>query len=202
MPQPPTVPAATTDPSSDEWRAASRGLVVTATMMLVGLLLAGVTQLAGVVDPEGARARLVSYRMLWPEGWSFFVGLADKQVIMAYPVGPAGVAPNPLTQRMSWTDQLAGLDRSGDVRLAELFQLAVQVPDQYWHECGRADPSGCASRSVIEHPFRLPNGSHRAGLCGLTAFAGTHPVPMTGGDPPAARRRVDKIAIVDLACAG
>ena len=200
--QPLAVSAVATDSSSDEWRAASRGLVVTATMLLVGLMLAGLTQLVSVVDPEWARERLASYRLLWPEGWSFFVGLADKQVITAYPVGLTGVAPAPVTQRESWTDRTAGLDRSGDARFAELFQLAGQVPDQYWHDCGRVDPSGCVTRSEIEHPFRLPNGSHKAGLCGLTAFADIRPFPMTGGHAPAVPQSVNKIAIVDLACAG
>jgi hypothetical protein len=196
----PVAPAPGIDPSPDELRGVSRGLSVTATVLLVGLVLAGLTQLGGVVAPAWAQDRLSSYRKLWPEGWSFFTGLADRDVVMAYAVGPAGVSSTPLTRRESWTDRSAGLDRSGDARGLELLQLAGEIPDAFWHGCDRAEPSGCVTSAAIEHPFRLPNGAHQAGLCGPTAIADTRPMPATGGDLPAAPWRVVKIAIVDLAC--
>lgn len=189
------------DPDLEGRRAAARGLAVTATVLLVGLVLAGLAQLGSTVAPGLAGDRLASYQGLWPQGWSFFTGLADKDVIMAYPVGSDGVSSTALTQRKSWTDRAAGLDRAGEAGNFELYQLAGRIPDQYWHDCDRVEPSGCVTRSAIDHPFRVPRGSLKVGPCGLIAIADTRPVTVTGGELPADPRRIDKIAVVDLACA-
>src|SRR5689334_4140324 len=74
--------------SAGERDSDRHGFALTLTLLLPGLGVALLAQFG--TDWGWLHARLDSYRVLWPQTWDFFTGLAHNDALVAYRVGQHG----------------------------------------------------------------------------------------------------------------
>lgn len=187
-----------TVPDADVERT-ERWFLVTAALLATSFAIACVAQL-GVGGASEADRLLDPYRVVWPQGWSFFTPV-DQDVLMVYRMRADDVLV-PVRERR-FTDFLlggvSGVSRRDDARSSELRTVALRVPESYWHECGRVVGDRC-ERPLTGPIYHADSPVAHPELCGTLAIAVERfdeAVPRHLEPLP---RRVHRIVVVDLRC--
>lgn len=185
--------------SSDEGDVVKRGLrgfAVTATVLMTSLAISGLAHSGG----DGARLKLDGYSALWPQRWSFFVGL-DAGLLNGYRFTPGDARMTPVDvfeQRPS----MWGLDRGSYKVTSEVREIASRVPDHYWQSCARPDPADCGSVLDTALAFELKPFAREPELCGLLAVTVYRVDVPTTRELPKPSDQDHRFAVVNVACPG
>jgi Sporulation delaying protein SdpA len=177
--------------------ASRRGFLLTISLLLSSLAVSCMAQWGGLLHGQ-----LGVYGILWPQAWSFFTGLSNKDVPVAYSVGVAGVLGSPEDQRAAWSDRGWGLSQSGDSQSLEISQVASQIPDRYWQPCAAGVPAQCHLPPTSAGYFSMKNQSSTRDLCGVTAIFAERPASVTPGALPGHPWTVYRVTVVNLLCTG
>ncbi|MGW7531788.1 hypothetical protein [Amycolatopsis sp. NPDC054798] len=137
--------------------------------------------------------------MLWPEEWKFFVRSLDKDEVVAYRAEPGGRLGR-LRERQIWDEQLGGLNRGYEAYASEAWNIALQVPGQYWGLCEHVGSAQCDKSSYSGHPYRLSNTLPDPRLCGRVFLAIERVSLSSVGDSVDGPWYPFRIADVDLQC--
>ncbi|HEX5405981.1 MAG TPA: hypothetical protein VFX16_27210 [Pseudonocardiaceae bacterium] len=165
-----------------------------ATLLLVSLALAGVFQF---VLPGGLSRTADPYRVVWPQSWSFYTGLANTNWLTAYRLAAGGRLATPVDP----SDRSSGLDRTADTRSVALEMMATTVPQRFWQSCGTTVPTRCDVRSDAAHEFPVAKYWPTLDFCGVAAISVQRPTPVAGRSLPARPRMAYQVAVVRLPCA-
>jgi antimicrobial peptide system SdpA family protein len=162
--QPPT--AAPETDGDDERRVFEQTFRLTTTVMVAMLLMALGAQLPDGWAPSWLATQRYTYRVVWPQGWSFFADASVQSTIVVYRVGPAGTYEEITFPHMSAANQW-GLGRAASTQIVEARRLAAGLPARAWATCDRWP----AKRPCLEAVGRLPprdvdNLFARPTLCG------------------------------------
>lgn len=176
---------------------AVRGFSLTAAVLVGSFVVACMAQFDVGVVPDGVRARLGAYRVVWPQDWVFFVGNLDGDAVVAYRSKPDGRLAR-LHEREAWDDRLGGLDRSADNLSFEAWQIARQVPERFWMSC----PVRCERMPGLGATFQLRTGSLHPQLCGELVIAIEHTQPSDVERLPDGTWAAYRVADVDVLCTG
>jgi hypothetical protein len=165
----------------------TRGFVFAAVVLLAGFALAWLAQ-SGIPGLGG-------FATVWPQRWTFFTGL-DRTSVVAYRQAEAREPLSPL-------EELGpnNLDRSAEVRFAEMKQIALKVPDAHWQACARQYPADCGLDLDADNVLRMKNESPGSHLCGRIALAVERTEQPPPGALPISPTRARRVALVDLECA-
>ena len=186
--------------TGDGRTAAVRGFVITLTALLTTLVLAWWSEWGTSWAPAPVRGRLDDVGLLWPQGWGFFTGLADAEVIHVYDMRPDGEL-RVVSLRAHWWARLWGLDRSGDTLSDEIWRVTTRIPQDYWRTCDTAAPSECI-RLGSPRSDNLPNLVSEPFLCGPKVIVVAQRAGSMGFDSPDRSPPVYRFALVNLTCAG
>jgi hypothetical protein len=163
-----------------------RGFTITMTALLAGLVISVVAQFTPSVLP-GLHA---AYRSIWPQGWTFFTGLATRVSVVGYTITGDGRELTPITQRRSLADRSLGLSRTGEAAAFDIGQIAQAVPSAYWQTCATSNPGACGAHLGLARAYTVSSAAGLRSVCGRIAVA-------TETEEP---RRVLRMAIVDVTC--
>lgn len=169
-------------------------LAVFGTLLVVTLC----AQLPAGIAPSWLRAARGTYRMVWPQDWSFYANTADTDTITAYRLNSAdtvtvSVLPLNTSEQNAW-----GLGRTSQAEVDEAFFLADQVPADYWSRCSEPLSRYCLSTASTYH---FSSAFQSAFLCGRIVFVRAQPSSASAARSAAGRRPVS-VAVVQLTCTG
>jgi hypothetical protein len=175
-----------------------QGFMVTLVVLGFSFVIACLAQFDVVGVPVELRARLDTYRVLWPQEWDFFTGL-DRDSVVAYRTGDDGRLSR-LHERQVWDRQLAGLNREYDLYTNETWQIARRIPDRYWQACGQAGEARCERVPDLALVYRMENLSKHPRLCGRSVIGLERTLPSVGGRAPDGPLVAHRVVAVDLRC--
>ena len=186
-------------PAADKKPATSAqgfGLTLAAFGTLLVVTLCG--QLPVGIAPSWFRAVQGTYRMLWPQAWSFYANTADTDTITAYRMNSDDVVtvsmlPLNTSEQNSW-----GLGRTTQAEVDEAFFLAGQVPADYWSSCTEPLSHSCLSTA---RTYRFSSAFQSALVCGRIVFVRALSSSASAEQSAAGRRPVS-VAVVQLTCTG
>ncbi|MEV0647514.1 hypothetical protein AB0I28_19835 [Phytomonospora sp. NPDC050363] len=155
-------------------QAAGRSFNFTGSLLLVCLLLSFTMQ--QFVPAEGGfGAQRLTFRTIWPQGWSYFSSGIAEPVVVAYHLDPRG-ATTPLSEREASVEALWGLRKSTYAQVDELDSLLGAVPASAWERCdGSVEDCLALVKDLAPYMLRHPPGYQS--ICGLTALITQVPLP-------------------------
>jgi hypothetical protein len=170
------------------------GLTLAAFGTLLVVTLCG--QLPAGFAPSWLRAVRGTYRMIWPQAWSFYANTADTSTITAYRLNSNGAATGSMLPLSTSEQNAWGLGRTTQADVDEALFLADQVPANYWSSCSEPLSDSCLSTA---RTYRFGSAYQSALLCGRIVFVRAQP-SSEPAERSAADRRPVSVAVVQLTC--
>jgi len=171
--------------------ASSLGFAVTLAVLATALASTLGLQLAAKFEPSRTGNTGLAYRVIWPQGWTFFASYADSATLSVFQVTPGVKEPPPLIPRQMSSRTLWGLSGASEARVGEAQYIKGLIPARSWHPCSDPVTARCFSSTP---PLSLVNQAKPASLCGLVAFVSVASETKVGARPAA------EIAITNLIC--
>lgn len=166
--------------------------------MAFGLTLAAQTSLAGALPWLSEHAS--SYRMVWPQGWSYFADAPSSDTLVAYTVDLTGGAMTLARQQQATLASGWGLRRVGYSQLAEIQAIRREIPQTGWVDCPE-DDTACARALKTATAVQLVNQSRFPTLCGDIVLMNERPVAWAPDrDEHPVPRKATRMALLSLRC--
>jgi antimicrobial peptide system SdpA family protein len=137
--------------------------------------------------------------VIWPQGWSFFADAPQADTLVAYRTAPDGATRQTATYPQMTAQNRWGLGRIAYAQIAEIRELAAEVPDDTWRDCQGDD----ACLRPPNRPYDVTNGFWRPTLCGPLTLAVEAPAVPRAQRPAGDHGRViRRVAAVQVDCVG
>lgn len=172
----------------------ARGLVLTATALLVTLIVTSGAQLPSRFAPGWLHRQHDTYQAIWPQGWSYFATPDGVTTTRVYRPGADNRRYTVATRPLTSADNLWGLSRRESAQFVNVVSVGNRIPAAYWRPCVASTVEGCTGPLSSAPTVTIDN--HRAWprLCG--------PVVVTHEQVADAVRRIVAVARVELTCTG
>jgi Sporulation delaying protein SdpA len=172
----------------------ARGFVLTATALLVTLIVTSGAQLPSGLAPGWLHRQHDTYQAIWPQGWSYFATPDGVTTTGVYRPSADNRRYTVATQPLTSTENLGGLSRRGSAQFVIVMSVERRVPVTDWRPCAASTVDGCAGPLASAPAVAIDNHLAWPPLCGR--FVLTHE---RAGNPD---RRIVAVARVELTCTG
>jgi hypothetical protein len=172
-------------------------------VLLLSLLVVMLLPQLPATTADWLRSARHTYRMLWPQGWTFFADAASKPALVSYRLDGPESAPAPATKPLMSRSNWWGIGRIGDGRQAEARQLAQEIPTHMWRACGATSVTECANLLARYEPYTETNRSRMPVLCGRMLFTLELPAKADAVSAPGtaqSRRVITTAALASVVC--
>ena len=172
----------------------ARGFVLTATALLVTLIVTSGAQLPPNLAPGWLHRQHDTYQAIWPQGWSYFATPDGVTTTGVYRPSADNRRYTVATPPLTSADNLWGLSRRGSARFVDVVSVENRIPAANWRPCVASTVEGCAGPLSSAPAVTVDNHLAWPPLCGR--FVLTHE---RGGNPG---RQIVAVARVELTCTG
>jgi hypothetical protein len=172
----------------------ARGFVLTATALLVTLIVTSGAQLPSDLAPGWLHRQHDTYQAIWPQGWSYFATPDGVTTTGVYRAGAGNRRYPVATQPLTAAENLGGLSRRGSAQFVNVVSVERRIPATEWRPCAASTVEDCAGPLSSAPTVTIDNHLAWPPLCG--AFVVTH--ERAGNSV----RRIVAVARVELTCTG